>query len=105
MWFWPLFLEYPALALVPACAFLVAWIVRLRVPAPLLVRVLRAVGAPAWVAYFLYETRMKIWSESVIAPIRVDLIVAVPVLLVISGAAMAALAWPPSPTSTNSRRG
>jgi hypothetical protein len=44
----------------------------------------------AWLAYAPYETWMYFWMQSVIAPIRVDLLLIGPVLLIGTVAAIAA---------------
>jgi len=43
-----------------------------------------------WIAYAAYETWMYFWMQSVVAPIRVDLLVIVPLLLVATLAALIA---------------
>jgi hypothetical protein len=39
--------------------------------------------AAAWAAYGVYEIRMYYWSKTVVAPIRIDLLLIVPVLYLI----------------------
>jgi len=38
----------------------------------------------AWLMYTIYETRMYFWAKTVHAPIRVDLLIIVPVLCLLS---------------------
>jgi hypothetical protein len=72
-WLWPL----PLLSL----AFLVA----LRWPGMTRrKRVTAAIGLLLWAAYTAYEIRMWYWMQTVIAPIRVDLLVLMPLMLIIS---------------------
>lgn len=40
-----------------------------------------------WGGYAVYEWRMQMWSRAVIAPIRIDLALIVPVLIVVSARA------------------
>jgi len=70
-----LFIGLPFLALVPALLFARAYRVsgRPRAKAAL-------VAAILWALYGLYEGYMFFWSRTVIAPIRVDLLLLAPVL-------------------------
>lgn len=43
-------------------------------------RVGTLIAAVAWLAYGIYETRMWYWSQTVIAPIRVDLLLIAPLM-------------------------
>jgi len=44
-----------------------------------------------WIAYAIWEYRVKIWAENEIAPIRVDLLLIYPVLTLLSVCATIAL--------------
>ena len=80
-----LVMEWPYLALGPAALFLVAYLSgRKRPPAPRVV----LVAAVAWGLFAVYETYMRAWSKTVVAPIRVDLLLIGPVLyaLTLAGA-------------------
>ncbi|MEA2564202.1 MAG: hypothetical protein QOH06_5706 [Acidobacteriota bacterium] len=86
------FVSYPQLALVPAACFLLYFAARRRAAGKLdlssFVRWSLAAGL-VWLAYTLYEFRMQTWSRSVAgAPIRVDLVLAAPVLYLASLAAV-----------------
>lgn len=77
-------IQWPWLALVPACAFALAW-VRCR-------RASVLVAALAWLAYFAYE--LGIWLRVLCkgeCNIRVDLLVFYPVLLALSAWAVVAI--------------
>lgn len=47
-------------------------------------------GTLLWALYAAYETRMYYWMQTVIAPIRVDLLLLIPLLWLASFAVMAA---------------
>ena len=82
------FIQWPWLALVPGCAFALAW-VRCR-------RASVLVAALAWLAYFAYE--LAIWLRVLCTGecnIRVDLLVFYPVLLALSAWAVVAILRPP----------
>jgi len=53
--------------------------------------IVAALPALAWTAYAVYEWGMNVWSGSVIAPIRVDLLVMIPLLIGISLLGVAAM--------------
>jgi hypothetical protein len=80
-----LFLERPYLALVPALAFGAGF------------RALRGrrgsgwvlVAALLWGLYAAYETYMLHWSKTVVAPIRVDLLLLAPILYAVTVAGVA----------------
>ena len=77
-------IQWPWLALVPVCAFALAW-VRCR-------RASVLVAALAWLAYFAYE--LAIWLRVLCTGecnIRVDLLVFYPVLLALSAWAAVAI--------------
>ena len=38
----------------------------------------------AWGLYAFYEWSMKLWSQTVIAPIRIDLLLIIPILAILS---------------------
>jgi len=71
-----IFLFFPVLTLIPAAAFLLAFIRQKRV-------ILLAVSA-AWLAYGSWEWYMHEWSKTVVAPIRIDLLLIVPVIYVLT---------------------
>jgi hypothetical protein len=86
-----LFVSHPILGLVPAAVFLLYYLVRrpaaaaLRVPG--LVRWSLACGL-CWLAYTIYEFGMQAWSRTVVAPIRIDLVLVAPVLLILTVSAL-----------------
>ncbi len=49
------------------------------------------VATLTWTVYGIYETRMYFWMKTVIAPIRVDLLLIVPVLYLLTIIATIAL--------------
>lgn len=83
---------YPWAALLPAALFIALWLYRARRGSSATQLILGALPVLAWLAYAVYEWRMKIWSASVIAPIRIDLLAIVPALVVISVAGLVMLA-------------
>ena len=77
-------IQWPWLALAPACAFALAWVRRRRASV--------LVAAIAWLAYFAYE--LGIWLRVLCTGecnIRVDLLVFYPVLLALSAWAVVAI--------------
>jgi hypothetical protein len=79
-----LFLARPYLALVPALAFAAGFrALRGRRGAGLLLS-----AAILWALYAAYETYMRHWSKTVVAPIRVDLLLLAPVLYAAVAAAL-----------------
>ena len=82
--YWPtvLWVEYPLLTLVPVFAFVTAfWQVR-RHGRP---RRTLLVVTVLWASYAVYEGAMFVWTQQVIAPIRIDLIVLGPAMYVVTG--------------------
>ena len=69
-------LIFPPLAFIPSLAFFYRYRPRLNLPTKL------ALLAPAalWMLYGVYEIRMYYWSQTVTAPIRIDLLLIVPLL-------------------------
>ncbi len=81
-----LVVDRPYLALAPALLFGFGY-TRLRPPAP---RSL-LVATVLWALYAAYETYMFFWSKTVVAPIRVDLLLVTPILYLVTVAG--ALGW------------
>jgi hypothetical protein len=82
-----IFLIFPYLAFLVAVPFFAFWYfyhrkVRIRSDCPKGIVLLTA--GFIWVIYGIYEIFMYSWSKSVIATIRIDLLLIVPVLYVIS---------------------
>jgi hypothetical protein len=72
-------LVFPPLAFIPTIAFLFFFYryrPRLNVPTKLAL----LVPAGLWLLYGVYEIRMFYWSQTVSAPIRIDLLLIVPLL-------------------------
>ena len=88
----PVFVDHPWSALVVSGLFAALWVWRGRRRKALGVTITAALPALAWFAYAVYEWRMALWSDSVIAPIRVDLLIVIPALLAISLLGVAAMA-------------
>jgi hypothetical protein len=84
--------DWPALALVPAAA-LAAMAFQARARPRHAPAFLWPTGtAILWIAYALYEVRMRRWERTVTAPIRVDLLLVWPVLAIATaGSAIAFL--------------
>jgi hypothetical protein len=88
--YWPavLWVEHPALTLVPVTIFGAGFLhlrrTRHRSRGPLIATVL-------WVMYAAYEGIMSLWAQHVIAPIRIDLIVLGPVMYIVT--AMGLVSW------------
>jgi len=103
------FVRFPWLAFLPAAVLaLLSWQRRKDRSLP---RRKRAgawllVGALAWVGFALYELRMQAWSRTVVAPIRVDLLLVGPLVvgLTIPGiVAMLRERQQPKPASSGER--
>ncbi|MCZ6918158.1 MAG: hypothetical protein O7I93_15400 [Gemmatimonadetes bacterium] len=72
-------LVFPPLAFIPSVVFLVYFYrYRPRVNRPTMLALL--LPAVLWMVYGVYEIRMFFWSQTVTAPIRIDLLLIVPVL-------------------------
>jgi len=82
--FYPIlpFVAFPPLALVVAGAF--GWALWRRRGAPIAGRLGIIIAVAAWLAFGAYESYMYVWSQSVIAPIRVDLLLLAPLLYVLT---------------------
>src|SRR3989304_8310599 len=78
-----LMVGYPLLALVAAGSFLgfYFWL-RKREESPNLKKAFFRVllGGLVWLVFAIYEYRMYLWSKTVVAPIRVDLLLITPIL-------------------------
>lgn len=83
-------MEHPWLALVPACFFSGISLARWRSVPPRRRRAL-VVASLIWFAYAIYEWRMSLWAETVIVPIRVDLLLVAPALYFATVAGLVAL--------------
>jgi hypothetical protein len=82
--YWPtvMWVEYPALTLVPVIVFGAAvWHVRRTGRRSRGLLVVTAL----WLVYAIYEGVMLVWAQQVIAPIRIDLIVLGPVMYIVTG--------------------
>lgn len=75
-----IFVDHPWTALAVAAFFALLWALRARKRSRALA-VTAALPTLAWLAYAVYEWRMSIWSATVVAPIRVDLLIVIPALL------------------------
>lgn len=82
--------SYPGAALVPGVVILVALLLRGR-RLQGTGRVFVAGVAVLWLIYGIYETVMYFWMQTVIAPIRVDLLFLAPLLWAFTAAALAVL--------------
>lgn len=95
-----LMLAVPGGALIPGLLFLlVAW--RKWTRASRGIRFLLLAVVAAWMAYGIYETIMYFWMQTVIAPIRVDLLLIAPVLYLVTLVGLVA-AWRVGPRSETS---
>jgi hypothetical protein len=81
---------FPGGALLPAF-ILTALYLKRRSGMTKLGRAATIVATLTWIVYGIYETRMYFWMKTVIAPIRVDLLLIVPVLYLITIIATIAL--------------
>jgi hypothetical protein len=70
----------PCVALLPAGVFLGGWWTSPRNAASSGA----LIAGIAWLMYAIYETRRYFWAKTVHAPIRVDLLIIVPVLYLLS---------------------
>jgi hypothetical protein len=80
-----LLVDHPTLAFVPATVFAIFYLTyrrRLRtLGRPYVARALFG-AAVMWLLYGFYEMHMQQWSHTVVAPIRVDLLLITPVLYI-----------------------
>ena len=75
-------LAFPPLAFIQAAAFGVCYY-RRRTSGRRGGKLALLLPAAAWAAYGVYEIRMYYWSKTVVAPIRIDLLLIVPVLYLV----------------------
>ena len=88
--YWPvvMWVEYPALTLVPVAVFGAAfWHVRQTDRRSRGLLVVMAI----WLLYATYEGVMFVWAQQVVAPIRIDLIVLGPAMYIVT--AFGVLSW------------
>ena len=81
---------FPGGAFLPAIIFTALYLKR-RGGMTKLSRAATIFATLTWVVYGIYETRMYFWMKTVIAPIRVDLLLTVPALYLITVIATIAL--------------
>ena len=72
------FVFFPPLAFIVAGAF--GWALWRRRGEPLARRFGITIAIAVWILFGIYESYMYYWSRSVIAPIRVDLLLLMPIL-------------------------
>jgi len=73
---WRAFVYYPDLCFfIAACYCILGWRKK---------RMVSLTPAAAWVGYGIWENRMQAWSETVVAPIRIDLLAIAPILMAVS---------------------
>jgi hypothetical protein len=89
---------FPGAALLPALVFAIFYFTR-RDKITRLSRATVIFAALTWIVYGIYETRMYFWMKTVIAPIRVDLLLVVPLLYLVSIIAAIALCKNARPTA------
>ncbi len=73
----------PGTALIPGITFIVLLFVRRRKVAKIS-RLIVVGTSIAWLIYGIYESRMYFWMKTVVAPIRVDLLLIIPVLYLLT---------------------
>ena len=83
-------LHEPAVAVAIAAVFAIALMLR-RGAATRALRVTVLCTIAIWIAFAIYEWRMNEWERTVVAPIRVDLLIALPLLAIASLIGIAAL--------------
>jgi hypothetical protein len=90
--FFPIVLmaSLPGTALIPAAIF-VGFYFKRRTRISKLGRILTICVTFVWTIYGLYETGMYFWMKTVIAPIRVDLLLIAPILYLVTLVATVAL--------------
>jgi fatty acid desaturase len=83
--FFPIVLlaTFPGAALLPGTVFTILYFKRTEKMTKL-ARVTVIFAALTWIVYGIYETSMYFWMKTVIAPIRVDLLLIVPMLYLIT---------------------
>ncbi len=74
---------FPGGALLPAVVFTLLYLKR-RDDLTKLSRAVTIFAVLTWIVYGIYETRMYFWMKTVIAPIRVDLLLIVPIVYLIT---------------------
>ena len=83
------FVERPYLALLPVLIFGFCYF-GLRSGCATVARRIALTAAILWLLYAIYEWRMFLWSETVSAPIRVDLLLIAPMLYLTTVAGLVA---------------
>jgi EamA domain-containing membrane protein RarD len=83
-------LHEPAVAIAIAAVFAILLTLR-RGAATRALRVTVICTIAIWIAFATYEWRMNEWERTVVAPIRIDLLVALPLLAIVSLIGIAAL--------------
>lgn len=80
--FWPFLpiLFFPPLAFLPAILFALLWWRMARLGN----RIVLIGAALLWAVYGIYESIMHAWAETVVAPIRIDLLAIVPLLYAVT---------------------
>ncbi len=73
----------PGTALIPGITFIVLYFVRRRKIAKIS-RLIVVGTSIVWLIYGIYETKMYFWMKTVIAPIRVDLLLIIPILYLLT---------------------
>lgn len=76
-------ISLPGTALIPGITFIVLYFVRRRKIAGKS-RLIVVGTSIVWLIYGIYETKMYFWMKTVVAPIRVDLLLIVPVLYLLA---------------------
>ena len=83
------FIERPYLAILPVLIFGFCYF-GLRSKSATVARRIALTAAILWLLYAIYEWRMLLWSRTVSAPIRVDLLLIAPVLCLTTVAGLVA---------------
>jgi hypothetical protein len=83
------FVERPYLAIFPVLIFGFCYF-GLRSGAAKVARRIALTAAILWLLYAIYEWRMFLWSQTVSAPIRIDLLLIAPVLYLITAVGLVA---------------
>ena len=104
--FFPIVLmaSLPGTAIIPAAIFAGLYIKK-RNRISKFSRILMICVALVWTIYGLYETGMYFWMKTVIAPIRVDLLLIVPILYLVTIAGIITLIKTNIERSPNQRDG